>query len=164
MIEYGFGLLLLNITLYLALLLLLFCVFFLFGTNNFRTLNEFKNLVTLNFIYILLFFSILSLAGVPPLLGFIGKFLLIIFILFKAQYFFFFFFSLVNMFVIYFYIQNLRFLLKKTKDNLTNLRSAISINCVFLLAFFNFFNIFGIFFINNLIIYFNNLSFYIYIC
>ncbi len=157
-VEYGFSLLLINIIIYLLLLLILFGVFFLFDLNKIRTLNEFKNFSLYNFIYITLFFTLLSLAGMPPLLGFIGKFLLIIFLLFKNQYFLFFLFSFINLFMIYFYIQNLRFMVKKTKSNqvnFVNFKAHLEINNIFFLVFFSFLNIFSIFFFSDFLIIIN---------
>jgi NADH:ubiquinone oxidoreductase subunit 2 (subunit N) len=166
LVEYGFSLLLLNIVIYLILLLLIFGTFFLFNLNKVRTLNEFKNFSLLNFIYMLIIFSLLSLAGMPPLLGFIGKFLLIIFLLFKNQFFIFFLFSFVNLFMIYFYIQNLRFMVKKTRSNTItyiNFKYNIEIKNIFFLVFFSFFNIFSIFFFSDVLIYFNYISSFLYI-
>jgi NADH:ubiquinone oxidoreductase subunit 2 (subunit N) len=166
LVEYGFSLLLLNIVIYLILLLLIFGTFFLFNLNKVRTLNEFKNFSLLNFIYMLIIFSLLSLAGMPPLLGFIGKFLLIIFLLFKNQFFIFFLFSFVNLFMIYFYIQNLRFMVKKTRSNTItyiNFKYNIEIKNIFFLVFFSFFNVFSIFFFSDALIYFNYISSFLYI-
>lgn len=165
-VEYGFSLLLLNIIIYLILLFILFSVFFMFNVNKIRTLNEFKNLYLSNFIIMLFLFTLLSFAGMPPLLGFIGKFLLIIFLLLKNQYFIFFIFSVVNIFMIYFYIQNLRFVLKKTKSNINfykNSTNALSINNFNIVIFFSFLNIFSIFFFSDILIIFNYISSFIFI-
>lgn len=165
-VEYGFSLVILNILIYLILLLLIFSVFFLFNSNNIKSLNDFKNLSFSNFVYSLIFFTLLSLAGVPPLLGFIGKFLVIIFLLFKSQYFIFFLFSVVNIFMIYFYMQNLRFMVRKTKSNniiFINSNYSISIKNIFFLVFFNGLNIFSIFFFSDFLIIVNNIASYLYI-
>ena len=137
-VEYGFSLLLLNIIIYLVILVMIFGIFFMFNVLNIKTLNQFKEISVFNFIYIIMFFNLLSLAGMPPLLGFIGKFLFIIFLLLKNQFFFFFLFSVVNLFMLYFYIQNLRFLVKKTKSNnfLFNLNYTIEYKGLVFLVFF----------------------------
>jgi NADH-quinone oxidoreductase subunit N len=77
----GFTLILLNIYIYIYLLFNLFGLFFLFDLRYLRTLNELKNCGSIVFISITLTLILISLAGVPPLLGFIGKFLLFIFLI-----------------------------------------------------------------------------------
>lgn len=165
-LEYGFGLLLVNIIVYLVLLFLVFSIFFLFNSNEIRTLNEFKNLYLSNFIIMLFFFTLLSFAGMPPLLGFLGKFLVIIFLLLKNQYLVFFIFSVVNIFMIYFYIQNLRFSLKKTKSNINYFKNnyqTLNIKNFNLIILLSFLNIFSIFFFSDILIVFNYISSFIFI-
>jgi NADH:ubiquinone oxidoreductase subunit 2 (subunit N) len=72
---------LLNIYIYIFLLFNIFGLFFLFDLRYLRTLNELKNCGNITFISITLALILISLAGVPPLLGFIGKFLLFIFLI-----------------------------------------------------------------------------------
>jgi len=165
-IEYGFGLLLMNIFIYLGLLAMLFGVFFLFNLSKIKSLNEFKKFFVLNFIIMLVFFNLLSLAGMPPLLGFVGKFLVIIFLLFKNQYTIFFIFSLINIFMIYFYIQNLRFMVNKsTSGYLKNLNGQLTfdLNFLVLLVFLSFLNVFGIIFFSDFLIVINSLASFIFL-
>ena len=76
---------------------------------------DLKILNSSNFFLLTIIFLFLSLAGIPPLVGFIGKFLMLI-LFFNQNYFLFIIlFFLLNLFMIYFYIQNLRFLWRKTK-------------------------------------------------
>ncbi len=111
-------------------------------------------------------FSLLSLAGMPPLLGFVGKFLLLIFLAYKNQFLLFIIFSIINLFMIYFYIQNLRFLVSKSSSNILNVRgyfAAIDLRLVNLVVVLNFFNIFGIFFFEDFLILINYWSSFLYL-
>lgn len=141
---------------YLMVLTLIFGIFFIFDITKLKTLNKLKDFNSYNFVYMLIFFSFLSLAGMPPLAGFVGKFLLIIYILFKNQYVLFFLFSTLNVFSIYFYIQNLRFMVKKIRSSNVCLNIAISYKNIIFLLFCSFLNIFSVFFFNDFLIIFNN--------
>ena len=57
------------------------------------------------------------MAGIPPLMGFVGKFLLFNFLFLSQKYIYVIVFSILNFFSIYFYIQNLRFLISKTQPS-----------------------------------------------
>lgn len=164
--EYGFSLLLANICIYLFILALFFSIFFFFDLQYFRTLNEIKGLNSYSFLIMAAAFSLLSLAGMPPLLGFVGKFLLLIFLAYKNQFILFIVFSLINLFMIYFYIQNLRFLVKKTSSNILVIRGFfvnIDMRLVFLVVCLNFFNIFGIFFFEDFLILISYWSSFLYL-
>jgi len=111
-------------------------------------------------------FSLLSLAGMPPLLGFVGKFLLLIFLAYKNQFLLFIVFSLINLFMIYFYIQNLRFLVSKSSSHTINVRgffAVIDLRLVNLVIVLNFFNVFGIFFFEDFLILINYWSSFLYL-
>ena len=73
--EYSFSLIFLNIIIYIYMLINLFLIFFIFDIKYFKTLNELKFFGNLPLITIYFVLIILSFAGVPPLLGFISKFL-----------------------------------------------------------------------------------------
>lgn len=106
------------------------------------------------------------MAGIPPLLGFTGKFIAILFSIFKSQHLIILFLTILNIFGMYFYIQNLRFVVKKSKSSILNYKNyyininyAITLNIVIL----NFFNFFGIIFLSDLILILNYITSYIYI-
>lgn len=79
-------------------------------SSNFKTLHSFGDLRYNFFSLFTMTILFLSMAGVPPFLGFFSK-LLILISLVNANFFFFyvFFFALL-FFGLYFYIQNIRFL------------------------------------------------------
>lgn len=158
--EYVFSLLLVNVTVYLILLFNLFFIFFLFDVKYIKTLSELKFIGSVSSISIYVVISLMSFAGVPPLLGFSGKFLIFITLFNKSSWLFLFFFGVVNIFLIYFYIQNFRFLsAKRIYDKTLNNSSLVKSNAfVNIIVYLNFFNLFSIFFIEELIIFFNSLS------
>lgn len=106
-----------NIYIYVFILYLFFSVLFIFDVKKLKTLNNLKVLNRYNFFSITVVLTFLSMSGIPPLAGFVGKFLLFNFLFFSQKYIFIVFFSFLNFFSIYFYIQNLRFLISKTQQN-----------------------------------------------
>ena len=165
-LEYNFSLLFINIIIYIFLLSQLFSILFLFNLKYFKSLSELKGLKTYNFIYMLVILIILSLAGMPPLLGFVGKFLLVILLFFRHNYFLFLLFIFLNFFAIYFYIQNIRFLLKKDYSNLiiiNNNYSYINMKLIKYIVLINFFNVFGIFYFEEFFILFNYWSSFLFL-
>ena len=146
-----------NILVYLILLGNIFAIFFFFNTNKLINLMDLKILNTSNFFLLTIIFLFLSLAGIPPLVGFIGKFLMLI-LFFNQNYFLFIsLFFLLNLFMIYFYIQNLRFLWRKIK--LLNLTVFLSFSSFYLFNF-SFINFFSFFFFENWLLILANLCFF----
>lgn len=163
--EYVFSLLLLNVAIYMILLFNIFFIFFIFDIKYVKTLSELKFIGNIQSFSIFVVITLMSFAGVPPLLGFTGKFLIFITLLNKSSWIFLVFFSIINIFLIYFYIQNFRFLVAKRtydkvfyKNNLLKSRKFVNI-----LTFFNCINIFGIVYIEEVLIYFNFVASNMYI-
>lgn len=164
--SYGLSILLLNVLNYLIVFMLIISIILLTDLSKFKSLNQFKEFNSYNFILYSLIFSLLSMAGIPPLLGFTGKFLAILFSVFKSQYILIIFMTILNIFGMYFYIQNLRFVVKKNKSSILNYKNyyvninyAISLNIVLL----NFFNFFGILFLSDFIIILNYITSFLFI-
>jgi len=134
---------------------LLFSTIMQIVNTNFKTLYSFSNLGASNIFTKFLGLSLLSLAGVPPLVGFFSKifvFVLIsnssLFILFPS------FFAL--LFIgLYFYIQNLRFL-NSTAKSTTSLVVELHSRFNFLYFTFalplSFFIIFGFCYVDDLLL------------
>lgn len=163
--EYSFSLLLFNILAYIFILINIFLIFFIFDMKYLKTLNELKFFGNLPLITTFLILILLSFAGVPPLLGFISKFLVFIYIISKNNFLFLFLFIFSNMFIIYFYIQNLRFLISKNISNKFFIKKNfvfINQTIIFVFNFFNYFNVFSIFYFEEFIIYLNNISSFYY--
>jgi len=154
------SLILLNIIIYILILSNIFFIIFLHDTKFFKTTNEFKNIVANQYILVILLLAILSMAGMPPLFGFFGKFLIVLFFFKKSQFALFFCFIFLNIFVMYFYILNIRFLLIKCKKSYYYIKkycAYLNINFINMLLVVTVGNVFGIFFINDLIFYINTL-------
>jgi len=138
----------------------MFSIFFLFDLRYLKTLSDFKYLGSLKSISLYVVILLMSFAGIPPLLGFVSKFLIFLIFFKKSIWFLIVFFSFLNFFVIYFYIQNFRFLVSRFNYNnlLVSLNFLNSNSLVLMVCFFNFFNLFGILFIDDLILFFNFIS------
>lgn len=161
--SYGFSLIFFNILIYLLSLTVIFFIFFLFNLNSFINLSSIKIFSSTHFFYMSIILSLLSLVGMPPLLGFVGKFLMVIFVNLKTHFFFSIIFIVLNLFLIYFYIQNFRFLIKKT--NYVNNSSffkynELNLNIIKILVFILFFILFGIFFFDDFFLIISSLLFF----
>lgn len=162
----GLSILLLNIISYLIVFLILIALILMCNLSKLKTLNQFKEFNSYSFIHYTIVFSLISLAGIPPLLGFSGKFLAILFASLKSQYVIIILMTLLNIFAMYFYIQNLRFVVKKTKSNILiykNYYVNINYSLITNIIIFNFFNIFGILFLSDFLIIITNITSNIYI-
>lgn len=156
--EYNLSILLFNIFSYIFILMNIFLLFFLFDLKYIKTLNDLKFFGNLPLITTFIVILLLSFAGIPPLLGFISKFLIFIFIITKNNYLFLFLFIFSNMFIIYFYIQNLRFVVSKNISNkffIYNNSIDLNKNLILIFNLFNYLNIFSIFYFEEFLIYLN---------
>ena len=142
---------------------MLFTVLFLFDTTKLKTLTDLKVYTKYNYLLYTLIAIILSIGGIPPFLGFSGKFAIFCLIVLKQKQLYLYLFSILNFFSIYFYIQNLRFLAGKSisvffikKGNYYYLNKVL----INITVFGNFFNFFGVVFIEDVYYLFNNLYFY----
>ena len=156
LINNSFTLIVLNIIVYIFLSIALFTVLLLLNDKSYSTLNKLKNLNEFYFLFVTTLLLLLSLAGVPPLFGFVGKFILYIQLLSTKSFFLFILFLLFNVFILYFYIQNIRFMvtknINKTRNSLFFSNNSYEFIIAFLLLIM-FFNIFGIFYFENFLIY-----------
>ena len=140
-LEHCYSLVILNTVIYSSLLVYFFSVFFLFDFKVFKSLNEYKFFKTTGFFNTTIVIILMSLAGVPPLLGFFTKFFLFATLLSLNQILFFTLFLVLNLFIIFFYVQNIRFLVSKTPKNIflfINFKVYLNFQLIKLLVFFNF--------------------------
>jgi NADH:ubiquinone oxidoreductase subunit 2 (subunit N) len=163
-VEYGLGLLVLNILVYLALMALIFGIFFIFQINLIQNLSALRLLNSHKFFSIIIILAFLSLAGVPPLLGFIGKFLLLMLIISTNNYLVFVFLSFINLFTLYFYLQNTRFIITKNQSqiqNVINMGINFSYKPINIVCLINSINFLGIFIFEDILIYVSTNTLYI---
>ena len=140
-----------------------FSVLFLYDTKKIKTLNNLKVLNRYNFISLTLILIFLSMSGIPPLTGFVGKFLLFNFLFLTHKYIYITIFSLLNFFSIYFYIQNFRFLISETQLNYFLVGGFYVYFNKFLiniLVLLNLINFFGILYLEDVLYFFTNLCIY----
>lgn len=162
--EFFYSLVMLNAFIYASLLVFFFTLFFLFDFRVFRTLSEYKFFKTSSFFNTTLVIIFLSLAGVPPFLGFLTKFLLFATLFFSNHFFFYTIFLVLNMFIIFFYVQNIRFLVAKNSQNIYiyfGYKVYLNFSLVSLIVFFNFLNVSALIFFDYILIWVYQLSFFI---
>ena len=144
---YGLSIICMNIWVYITLLFLFFALLFLFDLTKIKTLTDIKIFNKNVFLSVTTVILFLSMSGIPPLAGFGGKFLILNFLFFLKKFFLIFLFSILNFFSIYFYIQNIRFIISKTFLNcflVGGFYYFLNLSLVGVLVFLNFFNFFGI--------------------
>ena len=155
-VEYGLGLIVLNILIYLVLMVLIFSIFFIFHINLVQSLVALRLLNSNKFFSIIIILAFLSLAGMPPLLGFIGKFLLLMLIISTNNYLIFVFLSFINLITLYFYLQNTRFIITKNQpqtQNITNMGVNFTYKPLTIICLINSFNFLGIFIFEDILVY-----------
>lgn len=138
---------------------------FLFNIKYIKTLTELKYINYMDTITSIIILLFLSLAGIPPLLGFCSKLLLFIIFISKTNIGILFFFIVFNFFSMYFYIQNLRFIVSKEPRNyflFKNNYVYFNKNMLSLIILINLLNIFGIFYLDDIFIYLYSVYSYIY--
>jgi len=135
----------------------------LFDVRFFKTLSDFKRFgisYPFNFIFIMM---ILSFAGVPPLFGFSTKLIVFLSLSKSSQFLFLFGLSIFNFFTLYFYIQNIRYVVSKVENTFTlfengvsKIRESMLFSSLFMLSI----NIFGIFMLQDLWVFFSFFTLY----
>ncbi len=152
-----------NIYIYIYILYIFFSLLFLYDLKKIKTLNNLKVLNRYNFVALTTVLIFLSMAGIPPLMGFVGKFLLFNFLFLSQKYIFLIIFSVLNFFSIYFYIQNLRFLITKTQPSyylISGFYVFFNKGLLNILVLLNVFNFFSILYFEDLLYFFLNVVIY----
>ncbi len=153
-----------NTVSYLYINFAFFNLLFVFNTNKLKSLNDFKFLSNLNFFSITLILLLFSLAGVPPTWGFTSKSTLFLYLFFKKSYIYIIFLTVINFFIMYFYIKNIRHINGKNIINNENNfifnknYSFINSNLIIFINFINFINLLSIYFIEDILIFLDNIT------
>lgn len=139
-------------------LTVLFWAFFSTIVSELKTLYTLSNFSFNSYFLFLISILVLSMAGVPPFIGFFSK--LFIFVLISNNSFFLFYslFFVLLFLGLYFYVQNLRFLHSTNKNTLNYpfLRNErVSIYFFYTSIFILFIIILGVFLLNDIILYFS---------
>lgn len=160
---YGISIIYFNILVYIFILYLFFSILFLYDIKKIKTLSSLKIFSKINFISITIVLVFLSMAGIPPLAGFVGKFLLFNFLFFMQKYNIIILFSILNFFSIYFYIQNLRFLISKSQNSyflINGFYVFFNKGLISSIVILNLFNFFSILYFEDVLYYFINIFFF----
>lgn len=104
-----------NLLAYVLTLGLLLTTFSLFNGQSLKGLNHLLRAPATSTVRFALLVSLLSLSGMPPLLGFFAKFFIFVFLMAKANYMLLGLFFFFNLFALYFYLQNTRYLIQSKK-------------------------------------------------
>ena len=120
----------LNVFIYSVTLVLLFTTLTFGSSKTYRTMNVMARVGTTGFFKFTLLVSFLSLSGLPPFLGFFGKFFLFFALTAKTNLWFVLAFLFFNLFALYFYLQSTRHLaqssMQKTIKTLTPMRAFVT--------------------------------------
>lgn len=136
-------------------------LFFFPTKNNIWNFTDIQYYSKNNFISFGFFFFMLSMAGIPPFLGFFSKFFFISLLIHNEEYLLFFLTLTVSLFLSFFYLLNYRFIGYNIKSlNYNNYPIILKNNYNLLIYYYLFiyFNFLSIFFINDLFLFFNFLS------
>jgi NADH-quinone oxidoreductase subunit N len=140
---------------------LVFSFFILLNTFDIRYIKNLSDLKKFGVIFpfnLLFLITILSFAGIPPLFGFSIKLILFLLIINSAAFFFLMFVAVFNFFTLYFYIQNVRYVINNSSNNffiyINNFAFLSDISMFFSIVFL-LTNLAGIVFLSDLLIIFN---------
>jgi NADH:ubiquinone oxidoreductase subunit 2 (subunit N) len=143
---------------------LVFTFFILLNTFDVRYIKNLSDLKKFGVIFpfnLLFLVTILSFAGIPPLFGFSIKLISFLLIINSSAFFYLIFLSIFNFFTLYFYIQNVRYVINNSSNNFyiyINNVVFISDITMFFSILFLLINTAGILYLSDLLILFTNLS------
>ena len=162
--EYILTIITINIFIYIVMLYSVCSIFFLFDLKYVKTLTDLKGMNFVDSISLFVIISLLSLAGIPPLVGFCSKFLLFMYFLKKTNIAILCFFIIFNFFAMFFYLQNTRYLVSKEPKAYFNIKNNYAFwdsNLILLAVVFGCINVWGILCFDDAMIHVMNVYTYI---
>ncbi len=138
--------------------IIIFAIFQQIVLNSSNTIYSFKTFKFNPFFTTLLTITLLSIAGIPPFIGFFTKLFVLILLVNNDFFLFFFFFFVLLMISLYFYLQNIRFIYSSKPSvvnySFENRNIRFSFLPSYIIVIFTFFVCFGFFFVDDFLIYF----------
>lgn len=155
--EYIYAVIILNMLVYIYTITAFVSILILFNQSTLISTSQFGNINSIRFIKSSLVFVIFTLAGVPPTIGFLSKLLSCILIFNNNSIVFISIFLFINFFMLYFYIQQLLYLVttKHNKEQYLWYRYAVYLDSTLLynILLFMVLNLFGIFLLYDIYLY-----------
>ena len=154
----------LSVSILVIYIFLVFTFFLLLNTFDMRfikNLSDFKKFGTTFPFNLLFLVTIMSFAGVPPLFGFSIKLILFLFLVNGSALFYVGILAFFNFFTLYFYIQNVRYVVNNSSSNFyiyVNNFAHISESSMFVSLAALLLNLFGILHLSDLLIFFSSFS------
>jgi len=147
---------------FIVLIIYIFLIFTLFillssfdirSVRNLSDLKKFGVLFPFNFLFLI---TILSFAGIPPLFGFSIKLIVFLLLINSSISFYLVILAIFNFFTLYFYIQNIRYLVSNSPNNYyiyANYFVVLSDVNMFVSIIFFIINILGVLYLSDIIIF-----------
>lgn len=140
-------------------------MFLLLNTLDIRYIKSLSDLkkfgVTFPF-NLLFLITIMSFAGIPPLFGFSVKLIVFLLLINSGALFYVLLLAIFNFFTLYFYIQNVRYVINNSSNNYyiyVNNFVLLSESTLFFSMLFGLINLVGILYLSDLMIFFSTLNF-----
>ncbi len=141
---------------YIFLIFTIFLLLSSFDIRSVRNLSDLKKfgvLFPFNFLFLI---TILSFAGIPPLFGFSIKLIVFLLLINSSISFYLVILAIFNFFALYFYIQNIRYLVSNSPNNYyiyANYFVVLSDVNIFVSIIFFITNILGVLYLSDIIIF-----------
>ena len=146
---------------YVLLSFTLFFLFNLFDVRFVKTLSDFKKFGLMFPTNLFFLVTIMSFAGIPPLFGFSIKLMLFLILINSTAIFYSVLLAIFNFFTLYFYIQNVRYIVNNSSSNYylyINHFAHVSESLFFLLIIMFLINLGGVIYLSDFIIFFSNFT------